>query len=105
MVSSTASEVDEESPSRFEYHERDGMIWGDYFGDTVTVGKFLGTRVGDILDVSFVHALVTDGSLVTGSSTSTVVFDNDGIRLVENFVIDGEPHVSVCVEELTDLVD
>ena len=39
MVSSTESEVDPSSPTIFDYHERDGMIWGEYEGDTVRIGQ------------------------------------------------------------------
>jgi hypothetical protein len=100
MDSSTASTVDPASPSRFRYSERDGVVWGDYDGDTVTFGRFVGTRSGDLLDVSFVHVLVEGGSVVTGSSRSTVrAADRDGgIRLVEDFRIGDVDHVSVCVE-------
>jgi hypothetical protein len=100
MESSTASTVDPASPSRFRYSECDGVVWGDYDGDTVTFGRFVGTRSGDLLDVSFVHVLVESGSVVTGSSRSTVqAADQDGgIRLVEDFRIGDVDHVSVCVE-------
>jgi hypothetical protein len=98
MVSSTASSVNEESPSVFEYREQDGVIWGDYTGDTVTIGRFVGTRTGADLTVSFVHVLLADGSVVTGSSASTIEADGDRLKLVERFEIDGEDHVSICVE-------
>ncbi|MBF4577122.1 hypothetical protein ITJ49_13225 [Frondihabitans sp. VKM Ac-2883] len=99
MESSTNSPVDPDSPSRFRYFEKDGVIWGDYDGDTVTFGRFVGTRVGDDLSVSFVHVLVEDGSVVAGTGGSEVVAGPDGVRLVERFEIDGVDHVSVCVEE------
>ena len=66
MVSSTTSAVDPESPSIFEYFERDGAIWGGYEGDTVTFGKFVGTRTGDTIWVSFVHVLKADGTAFDG---------------------------------------
>ncbi|MCS5497390.1 hypothetical protein [Cnuibacter physcomitrellae] len=99
MESSTNSAVDPESPSRFWYSERDGVIWGDYEGDTVTFGRFLGTRVGDALSVTFAHVLLDGGTVVTGSSASRVETGEAGrIRLIEDFTIDGVDHVSVCVE-------
>ena len=61
MISSTTSAVDPEAPSIFEYFEKDGAIWGGYTGDTVTFGKFVGTRTADTIWVSFVHVLVADG--------------------------------------------
>jgi uncharacterized membrane protein len=98
MESSTASAVDPESPSRFWYSERDGVIWGDYVGDTVTFGRFVGTRTGDELSVSFAHVMVADGSVVTGTSESTVESSGAAIRLIENFRIGETDHVSICVE-------
>jgi hypothetical protein len=99
MESSTNSPVNAESPSRFRYSERDGVIWGDYEGDTVTFGRFVGTREGDALDVTFAHVMLRDGSVVTGTGASRVEADGAGrIRLVEDFVLDGVDHVSICVE-------
>jgi hypothetical protein len=66
---------------------------------SVTFGRFVGTRTGDELAVSFVHVLVADGSVVAGTSGSRVEQSPTGLRLVEEFVIDGVEHVSVCVEE------
>ncbi|WP_157078877.1 hypothetical protein [Herbiconiux solani] len=99
MTSSTNSAVDPESPSRFRYSERDGVIWGDYEGDTVTFGRFVGTREGDLLAVTFVHVMLADGSVVGGTGASRVEVDGEGrVRLVEDFEIDGVDHVSICVE-------
>jgi hypothetical protein len=98
MESSSNSAVDPSSPSSFQYFERDGVIWGDYDGDTVTFGRFVGTRVANQLSVSFVHVMTADGRVVTGASGSTVEAAAEGLRLVENFTIDGVDHVSICVE-------
>lgn len=99
MTSSTNSAVDPESPSRFHYSERDGVVWGDYVGDTVTFGRFVGTRTGDALQVSFVHQLIDGGTVVSGTGGSRVELDGEGLlRLVEEFEIDGDDHVSICVE-------
>ncbi|MDQ1548154.1 MAG: hypothetical protein QOH69_3058 [Actinomycetota bacterium] len=98
MESSTNSAVDPDSPSSFQYFERDGVIWGDYDGDTVTFGRFVGTRVGNQLSVSFAHVMADDGRVITGTSGSVVEVSTDGIRLVENFTIDDVDHVSICVE-------
>lgn len=99
MESSTNSEVNPESPSRFRYFERDGVIWGDYDGDTVTFGRFVGTRVDDRLWVTFAHVMAADASVVTGTGNSTVQGAEQGMRLIEKFRIDDVDHVSVCVEE------
>lgn len=100
MESSTASAVNPANPSRFRYFERDGAIWGDYDGDTVTFGRFIGTRTGDVLAVRFVHVMAADGTVVTGSGRSRVEQRGAGgrLRLVEDFTIDGVDHVSICVE-------
>lgn len=98
MISSSNSAVDPASPSRFTYFERDGVIWGDYEGDTVTFGRFVGTRAGDELGISFAHVLTATGAVVTGTSGSRVEADADGLRLVESFRVDGVEHVSICVE-------
>ncbi|MGX1933634.1 hypothetical protein [Microbacterium resistens] len=97
MVSSTASAVDPESPTTFDYHQDGRLVWGEYTGDTVTEGRFVGELADDQVRISFAHALVTDGSVVRGDAVSRVEHDADGrIRLVEDFVVDGVDHVSVC---------
>ncbi|WP_230115783.1 hypothetical protein [Microbacterium oxydans] len=99
MVSSTTSAVDPDAPSVFEYFERDGAIWGGYEGDTVTFGKFVGTRTGDTIWVSFVHVLVADGTVVTGDGESEIELTEDGrLRLVEHYEMHGLPQLSVCEE-------
>lgn len=98
MESSTNSVVDPASPSTFSYFERDGVIWGDYVGDTVTFGRFVGTRVGNDLSVSFAHVMADGHAVVTGTGASVVEATADGVRLVENFRIDDVDHVSICVE-------
>jgi hypothetical protein len=99
MVSSTASAVSATEPSRFHYHEDRGVIWGEYTGDTVTVGRFSGHRDGAVLHVSFVH-LGVDGTTTAGSATSTVSRTAQGfLELTEDFIgPDGAEHVSVCRE-------
>ena len=99
MVSSTTSAVNPDSPSVFRYFEQDGMIWGDYTGDTVTIGRFVGTRTDDTIWVSFVHVLVADGSVVTGDGESEIERTDDGLlRLVEHYEMFDAPQLSICVE-------
>jgi hypothetical protein len=100
LVSSTASRVDPEAPTRFRYSEADGVVWGDYRGDTVREGRFVAVRRGDEIDVTFVHALV-EGGVVTGSATSRIEEDPDrpgAVLLVEDFEVGGVLHRSVCAE-------
>ncbi len=102
MVSSTASDVDPDGPTEFLYWEEDGLIWGSYTGDTVTVGRFVGTRDDDQITISYVHAL-KEGGRAGGQSSSRIEREADGrLRLVEEFQFDGDDtqHVSVCVEAL-----
>lgn len=98
MISSTTSAVDHDAPSVFHYFEKDGAVWGDYLGDTVTFGRFVGTRTGDTISIHFVHVLVKDGSVVTGSGDSTIEQDESGLRLVEHYEMHGEPQLSICAE-------
>jgi hypothetical protein len=99
MVSSTASRVDPDAPTRFRYAEAEGVVWGEYTGDTVTVGRFAGVRTGDRLEVSFVHTLVAGGAPVRGTAVSRIEEGRDGLlRLVEEFEADGRPQTSVCQE-------
>ncbi|GAA2750280.1 hypothetical protein [Amnibacterium kyonggiense] len=98
LVSSTASRVDPEAPTRFRYHEARGVVWGEYVGDTVAEGRFVGTRDGARLTVSFVHALVAGEAVVSGAATSRIEPGDGGLRLVEDFEVDGVPQVSVCAE-------
>ncbi|WP_426186655.1 hypothetical protein [Microbacterium sp. TWP3-1-2b2] len=98
MISSTTSAVNPDAPSVFRYHEQDGVVWGDYTGDTVTFGRFVGTRDGDVISIDFVHVLVADGSVVTGSGDSDIEQDDSGLRLVEHYEMHGEPQLSICAE-------
>ncbi|WP_226899533.1 hypothetical protein [Nonomuraea phyllanthi] len=100
MVSSTASAVDQDSPTEFRYREEDGVVWGSYTGDTVTQGRFVGTRDGELVSISYVHALKAGGT-AGGQSSSRIETADDGLlRLVEEFSFDGDDtvHVSVCRE-------
>ena len=100
MASSTASRVDPDRPTRFRYSEAEGVVSGDYTGDTVAVGRFVGTRVGDRLEVRFVHVQAAGGATVSGAAVSRIEPTPSGLRLVEEFEVDGEPQTSVCVEVL-----
>jgi hypothetical protein len=99
MASSTNSVVDPASPSTFRYFERDGVVWGEYEGGTVSFGRFVGTRVGNELQISFAHVTLGDERVVSGTSRSDVEPQPDGsVRLVERFRVGDADHVSVCVE-------
>lgn len=98
MVSSTASRVDARTPTVFCYHEDSGLVWGDYHGDTVEMGRFVGRRVGFDVQIAFSHVLASTGDVITGDAVSRVRWAADGaLELVEKFGHQGE-HVSVCRE-------
>ncbi|MCT9930225.1 hypothetical protein N5079_08295 [Planotetraspora sp. A-T 1434] len=100
MVSSTASSVDPVDPTRFEYEESGGVIWGSYAGDTVIHGHFVGTRDADRIELSYVH-LLKNGQRAGGQSSSRIeTLADGGLRLVEEFQFAGDDatHVSVCAE-------
>ena len=100
MESSTASAVDPAAPTRFVYHEADGVVWGEYAGDTVRTGRFVGRRAGDRIEIAFAHAPETGGDVVTGESSSRIETDAAGaVRLIEDFAVEGVAHRSVCVVE------
>ncbi|GAA4430441.1 hypothetical protein GCM10023169_33880 [Georgenia halophila] len=99
MVSSTASRVDPEAPTRFAYRQDGALVWGSYLGDTVTQGRFVGELQRERLSISFAHALRTDGTVVRGEAISRVERRTDGLLyLVESFAVDGVDHESVCVQ-------
>lgn len=101
MTASTTSAVDPDSPSEFTYFERDGVIWGDYWGDTVTFGRHVGVREGDVIRLSFVHVLAADGTVVRGEGESTIERGEDGrLELAERYEMHGAPQESRCVEVL-----
>ncbi|MGI6878991.1 hypothetical protein [Microbacterium sp. gxy059] len=99
MESSTTSDVDPDAPTVFRYFEKDGAIWGDYEGDTVTFGRFVGTRQPRTIWVSFVHVLKRDGAVVTGSGESELEERDGLLRLIEHYEMHGSPQLSVCVED------
>ena len=99
MLSSTASHVDPDAPTSFYYRQSGAMVWGEYTGDTVTTGRFIGRLVGDRIEISFAHALVADAEVVMGAAVSAIERRDDGLLyLVEEFEKDGDAHVSVCQE-------
>ncbi|MGV8857298.1 hypothetical protein [Rhodoglobus sp.] len=99
LTSSSSSAVASESPTRFRYRQEGQMIWGEYVGDTVSVGRFVGRRDGDALTIRFAHRLSASDEVVLGSADSTIQWNSEGkLELYETFEKDGEPQVSVCVE-------
>lgn len=99
LETSTASTVSETAPTRFEFSENSGIIWGHYFGDTVTGGRCVGRYSDGVLEEYFVHHVVATDATLLGDSTTTVKQRADGrLELIEDFVLDGVPGYSVCVQ-------
>lgn len=98
MVSSTSSTVDPVSPTVFAYHEEHGMVWGEYAGDTVRIGRFVGARDGHAVSIRFTHVVDATGEVVGGAARSRIEEGAGGLHLVESFrTADGE-QTSVCAE-------
>lgn len=97
MLESTTSAVDAQEPTRFTYAEREGVLWGDYTGDTVIEGRFAGTREGDTVRLSFNHRS-KNGVLTHGNAVSVISRLADGeLRLTEFYAnASGEPALSTC---------
>lgn len=98
MVSSTSSAVNPSSPTVFDYHELDGMIWGEYAGDTVRIGRFVGTRQETRVFLRFTHIVAATGDVVGGAAESRIESHEDGLRLVEDFRTADGDQISVCAE-------
>jgi len=98
LQSSSASVVAQD-PTRFHYFEDGGVLWGDYAGDTVTLGRFAGKRTGSDIELSFVHS-TTAGDVVFGSARSRISRQANGkFKLTEFFKgTDGTDQISVCLE-------
>lgn len=99
MLSSTTSAVAAAEPTRFHYHETDGVLWGDYTGDTVVVGRFAGVREGDTVRLSYNHRSV-NGNLTHGNAVTIISrVPGEGLRLTEFYASsDGSAALSLCKE-------
>lgn len=99
MVSSTSSVVDATSPTSFRYSQDGELLWGEYLGDTVSTGRFVGRFVEGVITLNFAHRTVASADVVMGTAQSVLERRPDGLLyLVEAFEKDGVPHESVCVQ-------
>lgn len=99
MVSSTSSVVDAGAPTSFRYRQDGELLWGEYVGDTVSMGRFVGRFVEGAITLNFAHRIVTSGEVVMGTAHSVLERRADGLLyLVEAFEKDGELQESVCVQ-------
>ena len=99
LISSSGSAVSATSPTRFRYHQDGQMIWGEYFGDTVALGRFVGRRDGDELSICFAHRPASGADVILGTAQSTIRRNANGeLELHETFEKDRKSHVSICIE-------
>jgi hypothetical protein len=99
LESSTASTVSTTAPTRFDFSENSGIIWGSYYGDTVTGGHCVGSYRDGVIEEFFVHHVVATDATLLGDSSTVVKQREDGrLELIEEFVLDGVPGKSVCVQ-------
>ncbi|WP_255558973.1 hypothetical protein [Salinibacterium sp. M195] len=99
LMSSSGSAVSTAAPTRFRYHQDGQMIWGEYYGDTVAVGRVVGRRDGDVLTLHFAHRLAASDEVVLGGAQSTIRWGANGaLELYETFEKNGEQQVSLCIE-------
>jgi hypothetical protein len=99
LASSSASHVNTNGPTVFRYHESEGVIWAEYSGDTVVIGRCIGARNDDTLAISFVHRNI-NGDTVKGEARSEIRSLNDGrLHLAETFIDpNGNSATSECTE-------
>lgn len=97
-VSNTADgEVD--AATSFDYHERDGLIWAEYAGGEIRLGRLAGTRRGDTLDFRYVH-VSRDGSTSSGHCTSRLELLPDGrLRAHESWRWESRPGAGTSIVE------
>lgn len=99
LETSTASTVSATAPTRFDFFENSGIVWGSYTGDTVDGGHCVGRYdAGEIVEYFVHHVVATDATLLGDSTTTVRAREGGRLELVEEFVLDGVPGHSVCVQ-------
>lgn len=84
LRNSGTGEVDEQT--RFEYHQRGGVVWATYEGGAVRFGTLVATvDAAGVLDMRY-HHVNAAGELMTGRCRSTPEVLPDGrLRLHESW--------------------
>ena len=72
--------------TRFEYHQRADVVWGEYFGGEIVAGRLIGRVHSDgSIEMRYCH-LDTGGTLCSGECRSEVVSaPNTPLRLLERW--------------------
>ena len=84
MSNSGDGEVDAQTV--FTYHEHERLIWAEYSGGSIELGRLVGTRDGSSLAFRYVHA-AEDGSTSSGRCAAQLEQLPDGrIRSHESWV-------------------
>lgn len=86
----------------FDYHESDGLVWAEYSGGDVRLGRLAGTREGDRLSFRYVHVSV-DGASSSGRCEAHIEVLGDGrLRSHESWAWESRPGTGESVvEEVT----
>lgn len=83
----------------FRYHERDGLVWAEYKGGEIVLGRLAGTRAGDGLDFRYVH-VAGDGTSSSGHCVAVLDLLPDGrIRSRETWAWESRPGTGTSVVE------
>lgn len=97
VSNSGGGEVD--AATVFTYHEHDGLIWAEYAGGTIALGRIAGTRQGDTLDFRYVH-VSTDGTSSAGHCRAQLEQLPDGrLRSHESWRWESRPGTGDSVVE------
>src|SRR5882724_5242418 len=76
ITNSTNGDV--HSDTSFAYHEKDGLVWAEYFGGGIVKGMLLAKKAADgSLDMRY-HHVNSSGELMTGLCNSHVKVLADG---------------------------
>lgn len=83
----------------FDYHEADGVVWAEYGGGAVRLGRLVGTRTEDRLRFRYVH-LDADGRSSSGRCEARLALLPDGrIRSHEDWCWESRPGAGTSIVE------
>ncbi|MGI5131777.1 hypothetical protein ACQEVB_33590 [Pseudonocardia sp. CA-107938] len=83
----------------FDYHEQADLVWAEYAGGGIRLGRLAGTRSGDALDFRYVH-VSADGSTSSGHCAARLELLPDGrVRSHETWEWESRPGAGASVVE------